>query len=1181
MTTGTECPHCESVFQVDVGLVAKPMRCPNPDCREVFTVAPPPTAVSAAPPPAPAAPVPVPEGGSVADYMPVYEAEAVAPPPTAYEEYTPAPPVYEEYVPPRPRLPPPPVRKATPRVPPPPAARAPEVIDYLGEGPKKPRSAKPRADAAVPLRSRPRRGKWGGVVLFGLLALLVAVGGGSVWLFFANTVRGEEQEAAEAETQYKEGRYAEAKKRYEGLAKDRPDSPQRDRYRFMAGLATAQAAVGTAGLKDDPAAGRRAFDAFLTEFGDSTFAQPTTWYGADVVLAGKKLGTAFADHATDLTKKFQADRGKPALLDAAATAVADGRAVLPALEKFRDKGGLSFDDERKKLDDAEGGVTKERERLAALAPWRKLAADPTDDRIDDFERAMKAAGLDRDAEAAGLVTTAKAELRRLVVFVKDEAPPEPPPAEPGPVYAAVCRVAGTPDARDPRGGTVAFGIARGVLYAVNARTGAALWHQRIQSDPQPADPPLRVTLPDGATEWVLVPSVRGGRAALTARRALTGEAEWHLPLPAPVLAAPVAVGMRLYVPLADARGTILAVGLDSGEQLGKVELRQPIGGGITAVRGENSGHAFLIVPGDARRVFVFEAGRQGADGKRQPPQVVRVFATAHPRGSLRGPPVLIPAARPDAPRRILLAQTDGPKSMKLRAFALPADADLAAPSADADAPPQSLAEVGVNGWGWFPPLTDGERIAVATDTGDFAAFGLNLPGSADKPLYALPGTPPDPAAVSRSQVAHMDESGYWVILGGKLTRLLVASDPRTGQRLAPQPNPVPLGEPVSAAQGVPGDTLKVVTVKQAETGIVHLVAFDTATGDVKWKRQLGAAAACPPIRQADGTFLHIDTAGGVYRLDADDPLSLVEKCEPRERPTQPAKAATAGGRVWVFVHEAGGLTVRVVANGKLESERTVNVPAAPAGNALAVGDVVLLPLANGFIQRIGAKGDGDGTPLAWRAGMKADAGCHLSAGPDDTFYATDGGTQLTRRRWPAGKADAEKAGGPWELVAPAVGPAATVSANGKEWVLVADAGGVSAYDPAKPSTDPVRRWAGGDLSAGKAGMLTASGGRAVWVIDGKTVASADPAADKPAWVYTLPADAGEVMGLTPTTDGGVLAATSAGGVIELNGKGEVTAEAVPLPTSPPAATAAARTGEAAVLLPHTDGTVSRLTMRKK
>jgi outer membrane protein assembly factor BamB len=155
--------------------------------------------------------------------------------------------------------------------------------------------------------------------------------------------------------------------------------------------------------------------------------------------------------------------------------------------------------------------------------------------------------LDKDDEVLRLAAGAKTELRKLVVPTTDPVAAGTVPAEVGGVLTSAPRVFGTPVAKDLRKGEAVFAVARGVLYALDARTGDKLWAEQVQTEPRPADAPLRVRLQDGAKDLVLVPSLRGGVAALTARTTLTGEVEWHLPLPAPVLGE--GVGNRTVVPV--------------------------------------------------------------------------------------------------------------------------------------------------------------------------------------------------------------------------------------------------------------------------------------------------------------------------------------------------------------------------------------------------------------------------------------------------------------------------------------------------------------------------------------------------------------------------------------------------------------------------------------------------------
>jgi outer membrane protein assembly factor BamB len=1189
VTIGTECPHCESVFQVAAELAGKAMRCPNPTCREVFSV---PTTS----PPAEPAPTPV-RSASVDDYLPVVEADRIDPP--AMQVYD-AEPVVQP-VPKAKPIPPAAPRPTAAALPPLPSG--PKVVDWNeaeddlpGGKVQLPNRTRTRSDedSDLPIRTRRSAGGLSGkVILIGLVLLLFAAVGGTVAFFALGKFKSEEQDAVAAEEMYKEGKFGEAKRRYDALAADFPDSNAVPKYQFFSALSQTQIDASSVTVKDDPTPARESLTKLVNDHRESPYAQPDK-YGSDVLVVGKKVCDAIAGHANEQVKKFQAKRTEVNLLDAADTAIVDGRTLLPTLEKFRDKSGVNLDEQKANFDTAEAGVQKERSRLATLAPWRDLSNDPTDLRIDQFEKAMKAAVLDKDGEVQAMAAAAKTSLRAKVRYRAEPRAAENAPVDVDVALTIAPRVAGSPDIKQLAGKQDAvFGIAHGVLYALDVRNGAKLWAERLSSDGRAGDAPLRVSLAGGAADWVIVPSTRGGIPALTARASLTGEVAWHLPLPAPVLGQPALVGDRLIVALADPLGTLLQLNVTDGTQLGKVELRQPIGGGIAAMKGTSSGHGFLVVPADARRVFVFEVGKLGEDGSRQPPQVVRVFATNHPRDSLRGPPLLVAGDDPALPRRVILAQSDGPQEMKLRSFPIPSATDLMTPSSDGDTRPEQMAEATVGGWSWFPPITDGERVAVCTDKGVFAAFGLNLPGQADKPLYQLPGqlADPDPAAVSRCQVVAMDDDAFWVIVNSKLTRLRVSSDAKTGVRILPSQESRLVGEPVAAPYVRQADGLAVVTTKATDAGTIHLQAFDLNTGEEKWRRQLGAVAVHAPVALHGGGRLVVDECGGVYRLAVDEvELTPVEKCEPKPGCVSPAVVANAddGSHTWVAVHtptpEGVKLCVRVLREGKPEGdERVFSIPAGLAGNAVVVGEHFVFPLANKFLYRLGPKDSEPTQGPAWGGPkVKPNAVCHLTATPDGQLLFGDGDTQLFRRKWTADKPEADKTGGPWELATAMTSPPVAITADGREWVIAADGRGVAVFDPTKPTTDPVRRWRGtadSDLPAGRATWLVRASDRVCWAAGGQAVAIASPTNDTPV-VFKLRLDAGEVAGIVALTDG-FLVTSSAGVVFELSLTGEVR-ETTALPVGGPLVTRpSAKIAARDVLIPSSDGTMSRLTMQKR
>ena len=94
------------------------------------------------------------------------------------------------------------------------------------------------------------------------------------------------------------------------------------------------------------------------------------------------------------------------------------------------------------------------------------------------------------------------------------------------------------------------------------------------------------------------------------------------------------------------------------------------------------------------------------------------------------------------------------------------------------------------------------------------------------------------------------------------------------------------------------------------------------------------------------------------------------------------------------------------------------------------------------------------------------------------------------------------------------------------------------------------------------------------------MAMAAPGDDKPSWVFPLPADAGEVVGIVSLPNG-VLVTGSSGVVIELTEAGEVKTQAS-LPAGGPRAVAGGvSVGKGEVLLPLSDGTVSRLVLQKR
>jgi len=1216
VTIPVECPHCETRFQLSPEMAGKSMRCP--ECREVFV------AQSAA------APVEVPR----ADEQPFerieshdYNAPARVNPAAdhALNPPTLAPLPDDELNPPtiqpaRDELNPPTIQPLHDELNPPTLAPLPDDVRtarsvptarqlpkaQLLRGPKEvawsgdaPPAAGVAAAAPVPadrddgedpfIRRRRRRGVpkllLAGVAVAVLGTLAVAGIG-----LYRYAILTESQLAEEAEAAYKDGNFPAAQQKYEELLVRFDGSSDAEKYRFFADLSGTQAAVGSVTSRENPAPAMKSFNGFVEVHGQSSYAQPESGFGADVVQAGRRLAETLADHAGDRLKSFQADRSKK--LDDLAVAeqtVKDARDLLPKIDRFRDRQDDNLASVRGRFDGLEKTFTSERHRLSVLAPFRDLPTDPkiTSERIGSFQVALKDNKLTDDAEALQMLAAAEKWLQENVKYTSIARPAVATPADPLRPVLFAAPVAGSPDPRPVPGVTpdAVFAVARGILYALDAETGRLLWGVRVSAptaDPRSVDLPTLVSAGGGgAADWVLVAGEVAGKPGLTARVARTGEPVWHQPLEALPAARPVLVGGRVYLPLRDPFGKVVEFETTTGTRTGEVTLRQPVGAGIAVLPGRRPGLNYLFVPGDARRVFVFEVGREDDQGLQQQPRCVRVFLTDHPNDSLRGEPVLIASADEQGPRYMILAQADGPQAMKLRAFPLPPTDTLAGPGGvPVEEPTPRAAEVTTPGWAWFPPRSDGERVVLATDAGAFVAFGVNQAGNADAPLFTLPTQKPagEQDAIARSQVVAVEEDTYWAILSGQLVRLRTAIDPARGLRIVPQGTGRPVGEPVNRPQVRPGLGLGVVVARPAGSANLQAVGFDLATGQPRWQRRLGVTPAGPPVAAADGPCVVADEDGGVYTATPRaDPAGTGAAAEVAARPfADLAGRATVvgspdGRTAWVLAPEADDrgrrLRVRCVVGGKLASDAVVPLPDEPAGRPVVFGESVLIPVANGYVYRY-TPGDSQMAvgPL-WRgdaAGEKPE--CFLTPLGTEEFLATDGGRKFLHWRWQTG-AKHEKVGGPWESREPITMPPAAIGSAENQRFLALDATGVAfLFDADKPGTDPVRRWRSGEKSAiptgkptGLPATITADGRTlVVYSIDRRHLVALDPARPEPAWVRRdLPSpQAGALVGWT-AAGRRLIATDQAGQVVTLDA---ASGKEVARSPSPPVGTIAVAPG---------------------
>jgi hypothetical protein len=547
-----------------------------------------------------------------------------------------------------------------------------------------------------------------------------------------------------------------------------------------------------------------------------------------------------------------------------------------------------------------------------------------------------------------------------------------------------------------------------------------------------------------------------------------------------------------------------------------------------------------------------------------------------------------------------------------------------------ETPAQPVAAPRVPGWVAFAPDCDGERLAVCTDAGAFRVFGVNQPGNRDKPLFPYPAPPPPPAAGPPPAadrplpglVISAEESVYWVVAAGQLQRVRLTVVPARGQDVVPAGTPVPVGEPVHAAQVNARRDTACLVVRALDSSGVRAVAFDLHTGEVRWQRQLGLAPArapgadhtAAPFVQGD-RFVLVDEEGGIFAVPAAGgaggagggealaaPAAWLLAAAPPHAAGPTAAVASADGRsvftVTPVTRDGPKFLIRRVADGKLAHEEETVAPAALAGQPAVVGDDLLVPTADGFVNRY-LPGDGrvrSGALVpgpAWQAERKPGAACAITPLSGSSFATSDGGKRLSRWDWPAG--GKWNPAGAYELRAAAAGPGVVVPSagpGGPPRLVVADASGSVWLFAADRAGPPLLRWRSGGTNVLPAGRPSsgfvaqaAAPGRAsaVYTIDGTFAAAIDPDGENPLWVTRTGADAaGALVGPPqPAGDNRWAVTDLAGRVLILDGAtgAELARLSVGLPGAVPAAAAAATATAALTLL--SDGSAVMIELPKK
>jgi outer membrane protein assembly factor BamB len=1026
-------------------------------------------------------------------------------------------------------------------------------------------------------RAARARGHFSLILSAGILAgvvLIVAVGALATWLYLRGA---EDRLAQQARQEYAEGRYPEAATHYQQLLDKFPESASANDYRLFLDLSELRSRMSSATSPVGETLDRA--DKLIKEHGGD----------APLQEQGRDLGSALYRWVREKAEAIPADPNSvpPDFPDRAREVLRAASQAFP--------GSVTADD-LARLDDV---FTKGQEilnrvvqRKTVLEEVQKLPA--TADGIKQARKLIEQQkklqpDFDQDAEVvAALGTFYDGHLKSVTYTPRPEVLSRSRLAEdrePGMIVNPM--VQGVAPARR-EGDPVVLALVRGVLYALSQSTGDVIWAMRVGIDT--ASLPVRLPAVGGRPEMVLV--VSADTLTLTALDAATGDQLWKYRLSAPCLGQPVVVDLRAYVPTYD--GLVHEIELAKGQLLGHYNLGQHLTVGGT----RQAGTKLVYFPADDNCVYVLDVAARRCQG---------ILYSGHPSGSLRSAPIIVgdgardPDADPSAPQGYLvLSQTSGIDTMQLRAFALPIEGGQAVPPAVQTEP--------TRGWPWFQPYHDPEKLLLVTDAGVVGLFGIRQFRTQDNALFPwvreeikVESTAGSGAAAGRAQVVLCQGDDLWVLAHGGLQKLSTVLYSASGPRVTVDPvwkELLPLGSPLHQSQvDAAGTTLFVVTQSLTRLGCLA-TAVDADSKRVRWQRQLGLVCQGEPLTLGGPGVLALDQGGGVFSFDpADHPAradlqwqlggqSLAKSLDdnPAFRPVllpgRDGKSAYevacpgSGTHLVIrrFVADADGRKLAADPDG----EKSVELPAAPAG-APAVGVAsLLLPLADGTLLRVPLPPDPGGavTGPDWRTVRGNVAARGFVAWINDTdFLTNDGGRGLTHWTWPFPKT--WTGSGSVELTDRARISAPPVVLPGKDEVsvCVATADGVVTLLRGQ-GLEELRHWELG-------GKITTApfvrGGRVGCVVDRRRLVWIDPERQDLVWEYRSPGE--EIVGQPQVIEGMLVVADEAGRFVGLDpATGKPRGPGYTLKASVAPAASPVAFGPGRAFAPLTDGTVLLLSL---
>ncbi len=524
---------------------------------------------------------------------------------------------------------------------------------------------------------------------------------------------------------------------------------------------------------------------------------------------------------------------------------------------------------------------------------------------------------------------------------------------------------------------VVLALARGVLYALDAVRGDVLWVRRVGVDTNIL--PLRVPPSLFMPEMVLV--VSSDSQSVSAVTAATGKVIWQHRLNGICLGQPVLVDRHLLIPTL--AGEVEEIETAGGNWQGSYSLGQPLVlGGVRQL-----GTSFVVFPADSYSVYVLDVAQRTC---------AAILYTGHPPGSLRGLPVIWNEGEEGA-GWLLLNQASGSDSLQLRPYALPVRAPDEKPAAP---------DIYVRGDSAATPSFESGRLALATDAGLLALFGIRQKGNRDPLLFRTLNEDYRLESEERARRGRGADCpcGRRRLLGRDGWKAAPHGGnyhPEDGSRIkAHWPQPLDVGSPLHAGQtrvGANGKATLIIVTQELDKPTCWVKAIAAEDGQVLWQRQLGMVTTDAPVASNDS--LLCPDARGVFVFSSSQSAASEGNWHASSNffgNTGKTSGQWTSARGTNFVHLTWGpepiLRLQIIDKNETVSSRSFPLPALPLGTPALGSDFVLVPLANGIICRVPL---GEGNSVngpEWRGvGVDETQPGYIVALGNNDFAITDGG----------------------------------------------------------------------------------------------------------------------------------------------------------------------------------------------